>query len=297
MPDGDRQGDLQLPRSCIEHRLNGHLLAGGAGVLALLLLYAPVLGHAVEVWRTDPEFSFAFLAPPLALGLLWLRRRALVAALTRGAGAGLLPLLGGLLLYLAGVRSDIHAVSGASFLPVVLGAAAYVYGFPTARVLGFPVAFLTGSLCLYRGLLSPVGFALQGLTARGAATLAPLLGVPVRRDGVDLFAGRFHFVVAEACSGMSSLLALLCLGALMVGLARAPLPRRVLLIALILPIVLAANVIRVTLVLLLSRPFGLAAATGLAHNVLGAALFLSAFGLFFLAGSALGCYPRFVATP
>jgi len=291
MPDRGRWQDLQLPH------LNGQQLAGGAGVIALLLLYAPVFGHAIEVWRTDAEFSFGFLAPPLVLGLLWQRRAALVASLGPGRNAGLPALFAGLLLYLAGIRSDVHAVSAVSFLPAMLGVAAFLYGSRTARLLSFPVAYLTAGLCLYRGLLNPVGFALQGMTARGAALLVPLFGLPVRRDGVDLFAGHYHFVVAEACSGMSSLLALLCLGALMVGLAQASLSRRALLIALILPIVLAANVIRVTLVLLLSRPFGLAAATGLAHNLLGAALFLSAFGLFFVAGSMLGCYPQSAATP
>jgi exosortase len=271
-------------------------LAAGLTTAALLLLYVPALSHAAEVWRTDQEFSFAFLVPPFALFLLWLRRGALRAALAPSANIGLLPLLAGLVLLLVGVRSGIHAIAGASFLPTALGAAAYLYGVAAARTLFYPLAFFTASLSLYRGLLNSVGFTLQELTARSAARLALLLGVPVRRTGVDLFVGQFHFVVAEACSGLSSLLALVCLGALLVGLAQASLPRRLALIVLVLPIVLAANIIRVTLVLALARPMGLAIATGFLHGTLSAVLFLCASGLFFLVGSSLGCYPRFAAT-
>src|SRR5262249_26420420 len=150
----------------------------------------------------------------------------------RGATVGLVPLLGGLLLLLAGSRSGVHAVAGAAFLPTVLGTIIYLYGIDAARVVAFPMALLTASLCLYRGLLSSVGFALQEVTARGSAGLAGLLGAPVHRSGVDLFVDRFHFVVAEACSGMSSLVALLCLGTLLAGLTLAPLLRRLILLAL-----------------------------------------------------------------
>lgn len=261
-------------------------------IAALALLYLPVFVHAITVWATDEEFSFGFLVPPIAFVIVWLRRAALCRALGRGHNGGLILFAGGLLLLLVSARSGIHAIAGASFALTALGAAAYLYGLAAARVMFFPVAFLTVGLCLYRGLLASVGFTLQGLTARYAATAAALVGVPVHRTGVDLFAGRFHFVVAEACSGLSSLLSLLCLGMLIVGFAQTSLPRRLLLILLIVPIVLIANVIRVTLVLTLAQIFGLAVAQGFIHGFFSAALFLAALGLFYLSGSVLGCFSR-----
>jgi exosortase len=277
-------------------RLEPRAVAPALTSAALLLLYTPAMVHASTVWQADQEFSFGFLIPPLALFLLWMRRQAIRAALGAGTNLGLLLLLCGLLLLLASARSGVHALAGASFLPTALGLAAYLYGVPLARMLFLPLAFFTAGLSLYRGLLNSVGFALQQITASAAASLAALLGVPVRQSGVDLFVGRFHFVVAEACSGMSSLLALLCLGILLLGLAQTSLARRLALLALILPIILAANIIRVTLVLALARPFGLAIAGGFLHDLLSAVLFLCALALFILAGSMLGCYPRFAAT-
>lgn len=271
-------------------------LAGTIVAAVLTLVYLPVFAHAVDVWASDQEFSFAFLVPPITMALLWLRREAIRRALGAGSNNGLILLAGGLLILIAGARSGIHAVSGASFAVTALGAMVYLYGIAAARTLLFPLGFLTISLCLFRGLLSSVGFTLQGLTARYATTAASLAGVPVRRSGFDLFVGQFHFVVAEACSGLSSLLALLCLATLIVGLARTSPARRFILIVLVVPIVLTANVIRVTLVLGLAQVFGLAVAHGFIHGFFSAALFLAALGLFFLIGSLLGCYSGIAAT-
>lgn len=256
------------------------------------------MAHAAGVWRLDQELSFGFLVLPAAAGVVWLRRRRLRAAAARpGTRLGLPVLIAGLLLYEIGLRTDVHAVAGASFLPTVLGATAYLHGVPAAAVLAPSTALVTATLSLYRGLLAPLGFALQDLTARGSAILATTWGVPVRRQGVDLFVGGTHFVVAQSCSGMDSLLALLCLGGLVVALAGAGWPRRVLLLALVVPVVLVANVLRVTVVLALALRFGAAAGEGLPHEALSAAVFLVASLLLWFLCVALRCQPRFDATP
>ncbi len=272
-------------------------MTAAAACLAAGVLYLPVVAHAVDVWRSDQELSFGFLVPPAAAALLVARRRALLAARGPGQVAGVAVLAAGLLLLLASSRSGVHALAGASLLPVALGAAAFLYGAGVARLAAFPVALLTAGLSLYRGLLDTVGFALQQVTAWAAAGSASLLGVPVRRSGVDLFTGDVHLVVAQACSGMDSLLALLCLGAVVAGLASASPLRRAALIGLVLPIIVAANVLRVTLVLVLSGPLGPAVARGLPHELLGASLFVAATLLFASAGLALRCLPSLPARP
>jgi len=259
---------------------------------ALLLLYAPVFGHAWTVWSTDEEFSFGYLVPPIALFLLWQRRATIARVLGPGSNVGLLGLLGGSALYLADIRSGVHVLGGVAFILAIEGAMAFLFGLPAWRATVFPLTFLAFGLCLYRGLLNSLGFALQRLTAVYAAHTAGLVGVPVRREGVDLFVGHFQFVVAQSCSGLSSLLALLCLGTLLVGISRAALPRRLLLVVLIVPIVLVANIVRVALVLVLSQRFGMAVAEGFVHSMFSITLFLAATVLMLLIGGLLGCYAR-----
>lgn len=269
---------------------------GGRVVLTLLLVAvgvatAPILVHAVETWWSDSELSFGFLVVPVGAGLAWLRRPGSHTP-RRGSWLGVAPLILGLALLVAGERVGIHALAALGVLPAGLGLAWLLGGPLWARALSIPLVLVTGALMLYRGMLSPLGFAMQQVTAASAARLAGVGGLPVRQVGLDLFTPHVHLVVAEACSGMDSLLALLCLGVAVVGLAGAALWRRALLFAFILPVILVTNVARVALVLLLSGPFGATVDEGVGHELLSGAFFIvSALTLLSLA-SLLQCPPR-----
>jgi exosortase len=260
-------------------------------MLGLLALYVPVFVHAVDVWRSDPEFSFGFAVPPVAIALLWFRRASLRAAVAPGRVIGLIPLVGGLAMYVVSARINVHALAGASVLLVGFGAVEFLYGTNAARLAAFPLAFLTAGLSLYRGIFNTLGFAMQEITATLSAPLASLVGVPVRQSGVDLFTGNLHVVVAQACSGMDSLVALLCLGGLIVGISSGSLPWRVALLTSVLPIILVANVVRVTLVLVLFGPIGSSVTSGLVHEALDVFVFLGAALTFWFVAGALKCAP------
>src|SRR5207237_225858 len=99
---------------------------------------------------------------------------------------GLVPIAAGLLGLLAGTRTGIHALAAVSVFPTVLGVVIYVLGIAPALRLAAPTAFLTIGLSLYRGLLAPLGFALQQLTAQLSAAAAGVLGFTVHRSGVEI---------------------------------------------------------------------------------------------------------------
>ncbi len=267
-------------------------LAIAAILFWLGVLYASAFGHALETWRLDPELSFGFFGPPVAALMLAVRLPSLRRSAGPGSRVGLAVLIGGLLLAVAGRAAGVSAVVGASLLPVAVGAAAYLFGYRTARSLLAPVSLLGATLSVYRGLFSSVGFALQQLTAGWSAGLAAVLGVPVRRSGVDLFVGGAHFVIAQACSGMDSLLALLYLGLVVAAFATAPLASRLLLFAAALPIALAMNILRVTAVLLSASGAGLNLEAGALHPLLSGLTFLLAGIAFSALVVLLRCVPR-----
>ena len=264
--------------------------------LGLAALYAPVLVHAVGVWGSDPEFSFGFAAVPIAAAVVWLRRDAILASAGVPAAWGLPVMLLGLALYLASARSGIHALAGVSFLPAAGGAVAYLYGARTAGETALPFGLVAAGLSLFRGLLNSLGFQMQMMTAVAAAPLATWLGTPVRQAGVDLFTSKVHLVVAQACSGMDSLVAMLCLGGLIVGLGTGAWKSRAALLASVLPIILLANVIRVTLVLVLYPWLGPSITTSPLHEILDAVLFLVSGAVFLLVAQALRCGPAWRVT-
>lgn len=261
------------------------------GLLAALLW--PAFGHAVEVWSTTEEFSYGFLIPIASALIIWWQRRELRRAIgvQCGTAAGLLVAIPALVLYLLAQRAGIHALAGLVACPLLWGTALSLWGWEAGRVLAFPIGYLAFGLGLYRGLLDSVGFALQELTARGAAAVVQLAGAPLVREGLVLRLGDLAFVVAEPCSGMSSLLSLLALAALWIYLARGPLAGRAVLLASVGPLVIMANISRVALVLLVGRHFGQEVALGFFHSASSLILFGFALAGLLAVGWLVGCKP------
>lgn len=250
-----------------------------AGVVLVILglvvvLYAPVFMVFGTDWATYPEYNYAFFIPLVAAFLLWRRWSALRLQPLQPAARGCLLLAGGLALLFLGMATNVHVAEGLSFIPVVLGLVWFLWGAGAARTVLFPASYLACGLGLFRGLASSVGFAMQGITARYAHALVNLLGVHAERDGLLLTVGQYHYVVADTCSGLGSLLSLLALGWLITGEGSGSLWSKIILIVLITPIVLTANIIRVALVLVIARDISRAIAEGFIHSMFSAAIFV-----------------------
>jgi exosortase len=262
-----------------------HLIVG----LATLAVITPAFAHAIDVWSTTEEFSYGFLIPPVSAGVIWWRRHELARSLGAGASTGLLLVIPALLAYLGGERLGIHAITGLAVSPLLIGAAVFLWGWQAGRVLAFPFAFLAFGLGVFRGLLDSVGFALQGITAFGAGTMGQLVGLPVVRDGLVLSSDGWAFIVADACSGMSSLVSLLALAALWVYAARGSMPGRLAVLASVVPLTIFANSLRVTLVLVVANFFGQDAALGFFHGASSLVLFGLALGGLVVVSRLVGC--------
>ncbi|MDQ6671980.1 MAG: exosortase/archaeosortase family protein [Chloroflexota bacterium] len=257
--------------------------------VALAAFVAPFFLHAVEVWSTDEEFSYGFLIPPTVIGMIWWRRAALRRSAGRGAIAGLvIAVIAGLLMLLSR-RIEIHVLGGLAVSPLLWGIAVYLWGWGAGRVLAFPLAFLVFGLGLYRGLLSSVGFALQTFTAISAGWSGHLLGLHVVRDGLVLQSESFAFVVAQTCSGMNSLLSLLALAALWMYVTHGKMSARAAVLLSVLPLVVVANTVRVTLVLFVATWLGQDAALGFFHGASSLVLFGMAVSGLLLVSRVVGC--------
>lgn len=270
------------------NQLKGTLLPA-ALILAATALLWPTLAHAFEVWSTVEEFSYGYFILPITAALVWWRRDVLKSALGAGSAWGLPILLASLVVYLVGWRAGVHAISGLAAIPILLGMSVFLWGWRVGRILAFPLGFLAFGLGVYRGLLNTVGFAMQDVTAICAGELGHALGLGVVRDGLVLQTDRWAFVVAEACSGMSSLVSLLALATLWIYVARASLSRRVALLLSVAPLVLLANTIRVTSVLMVASWFGQDAALGFFHGASSLVLFGVALVSFVAFSRVVGC--------
>lgn len=140
-------------------------------------------------------------------------------------------------------------------------------------------------------LIPPPGYVIDALTSglremiSATATGAlSALGYPVARQGVSISIAQYQLLVEDACSGINSIIGLTAISLFYIYiLHRASWKHAALLIALILPIAVLANFLRVIVLILLTYYFGDAVGQGFAHNLAGIVLF--AFALAMMAGA------------
>jgi len=136
---------------------------------------------------------------------------------------------------------------------MLIGGCAYLHSGALVRTLWFPLAYTAFAVPVPGGVIDKVGFPMQLFASAATAQLLRLVGIPVIRAGIQLNVDGYGFAVAQACSGMSSLVALVGVTAVFAYLTRLPAVYKWVLFALSIPIAIAANILRITAVSLLGH--------------------------------------------
>jgi exosortase B len=248
----------------------------------LLLLYAPTyLTLAREAWPTE-EQGHGPIILAVVLYLVWRERERLAAlpcAPREVAGAALLGC--GLLLYVLGRSQDILFFEVGSQIPVICGVLLLFAGPAALRILWFPILYLAFLVPLPGIVIDALTLPLKHVVSAIVETLLYAAGYPIARGGVVLTIGQYQLLVADACSGLNSIFSLAALGLLYIYIVRHPgWWRNALLLASILPVAFAANIIRVVVLVLVTYHLGDEAGQGFVHGFAGMLLFIAALTLF-----------------
>jgi len=249
-------------------------MALSAGVLAL---YSGVLLGLARQWATDDNYSHGFFVLPLAVFFAWERRAALRTAVARPSLAGLILIAASLVLLLAGRLGSELFLTRVSLIGVLAGTVLYVWGREHLRVLAFPIAFLLLMVPLPAILFNKIALPLQLLASRVGEMAISAAGIPVVREGNVLQLPTRDLEVAEACSGIRSLVSLLMLGIVLGYFTERRTGARVIVALAAVPIAIAANAARVAGTGLASELVSPAAAEGFFHAFSGWLMFVVAF--------------------
>lgn len=250
-------------------------------ILVLALVYWDTFSLLVYTWRTDPDYSHGFLVPILSGYLCWAKREALRALPLRPKVGGIIPLVFGLVIFVLGTIGQ-GGVSQQrySFLLVLIGLVVLLFGKDHLKLLLFPIGFLLFMIPL-PGVLQPeVLFPLQLFAAKTATTILFFLGIPVLREGTIIQLAGSTLEVAEACSGIRSLLSLMALGTIYAYFTESGAWNRLIIVLFSIPIAILANALRVAGTGLLAHLYGTQVAEGFYHHFSGWLMFLFAFLLF-----------------
>lgn len=239
-------------------------------LLPLLLVAAAFAPLAPWIWSRwqapDGFFSHGPLVPFAAAWLAWSRRRELAEACAqrRGDWRALLLALPSAALLLAATFARVDSPAAFALLLLAASLAWLLHGLRCLAALAVPLAFLAFAVPWPMEFLADAVQTLKQVVVTASSALLAAVGTGIRAAGSYLvLPSGERLLVDDECSGLSSAIALLALGAFMAGSATTlSAPRRLLLLALALPVALAANLVRVVALASIGRASGAAAVDG-----------------------------------
>lgn len=252
--------------------------------LGFILMAVPTfitLGQ--QTWSRDSGAH----APLVLVSALWLFtqcRDRVSAVLARGhIGLVLAFLVLSLPLYTFGRAYDFISLEAAGLYLTMLALAYYLLGLRAVKEALFPFFYLGFLVPPPDWFIADITAPLRTFISWVATSGLHALGFPIMREGVTLYIAQYQLLVEDACSGMNSIIGLTAISLFYIYIThRASWRYATFLMLFIIPIAVVANIIRITVLVLLTYYFGDAVAQGFLHVTAGVVLFALALGLVFL---------------
>lgn len=265
-----------------------HLIVWAFLLLTVLgIVYWPILVRMVAHWGLDDNYSHGFLVPFIAGYLAYMRRDELMKAEVRPANPGLALVGFGLAMVLLGWIATELFTMRASFVVVIAGIVLYILGWEIFKILLVPLCYLLLMVPIPAVIYDSAAFPLKLFVTNISVMSMKAIGIVVWREGNILMFPNITLEVADACSGLRSIMSLLALGAAYAFVLHSKTRDRVILILSTLPIAVFTNCLRVIATGVLAQYFGSAAAEGFFHEFAGLFVFGAAVVMFVALGSSL----------
>ena len=266
------------------------VLLFAASLLAMLYGYhLLLLQHAPSIFNDQLEdMSFGWYVPVFSLYVVWTGRKRIVESVGNPSVLGFLLILPFAFAGFLGARGTQVRLEIVGFIGMLLGLVWTVFGARTMRAVLFPALFLLFCLPLHT-YLDIVTIHLRLLAVSIAYGVLQGCGVDIIREGTMLVSptGAFSIDVAEPCSGMRSLFAMMALSAGYAYFTQPTWFRRGLLFALSIPIAVIGNVSRIISIVAIAATCSSDFATGFYHDYSGYVVFLVAVFLMVATGGLI----------
>jgi exosortase B len=283
-------GNLSVSRNPVSNISKPNLAAGSLEEwfkwlpvgLGLVVMYTLSYLDVARVFWSSEVGAHGPIILAVVVWLIWRRRDALVdnTDVPRPKlGWSLVAL--GLLLFILGRSQGFFAFEIGSQIPLLLGILLALRGPQAVRALWFAILFIAFLVPIPNSLLDAILIPLKESVSIVVERLLYAVGYPVARSGVVLTIGQYQLLIANACSGLNSMIALSGVGLLFAYMINSSSRLHTgLLLASILPIAFLANIVRVLIMMLVTYHFGDAAGHAF-HDYAGYLEIAFAFGAFF----------------
>jgi exosortase len=270
------------------------VLVVGLAALLLPTLYA----MATQSW-TREEGVHGPIVLATAGWLIWRRWDEIIANARPGSPRiAILGIVIGMAFYIFGRAYGFLVLEvGGLYLAGIAIAYSFI-GWRMLRKLWFPILYLGFAVPLPGWFLDSLTLPLKYFVSDVVTRLMSALGYPIVQVGVTLYIAQYQLLVEDACAGLNSIISLTAISLFYIYLLHNSSWRyAAVLFALVLPIALAANVIRVIILVLITYYLGDEMAQGYLHDGAGIVTFVVALLLIFVIDGLLTPLRRYLGRP
>lgn len=244
-----------------------------------ILAFWQILPDLFNTWFDHSDNSHGILVPFIFLYLVWQQREILQNVEIKENYLGIILLGTSLAIYLVSYIGDVAFVARLMMVFSFIGVILLNMGSAFLREIRFPLLFLLFMVPVPTSLLAAVSLPLQSFATTVSAEIVSMTTIPVFQEGNMLYFANTQLEVAEACSGIRSVVSLTMLASLIAYLSHDSLRKRAILIFSAIPIAIFINIVRVVGTAILAHFFGSAVARGFLHEVSGIVVFILGLGL------------------
>lgn len=212
----------------------------GLVALAILALFWRDAADMATIWWTSSTFAHCLFVIPIVAWLVWQRKVEVAPIAPRPWVPGLALVLAGAIVWLLGEAGGVALLRHTGLVFMLQASVPALLGLRALRALLFPVFYLVFLVPFGEELVPP----LQTLTAKLSMAMLGWVGIPAHIEGVFIQTPSGLFEVAEACSGVKFLVAMVAYGALVANVCFKSWPRRIAFMAACVVIPILANGIR-----------------------------------------------------
>ena len=253
----------------------------------LVILYLPALIDLVVDWYQDANYSHGFLVPLVSAYLIWRKRKQRAGMEKSSRKFGLVLIIFGMILFILGNGASEYFTVRFSLVVTIFGIALFNFGSEIFRRIWFALFFLVFMIPVPYVIYFSATFPMQLFASKATTVLLNLIGMTVVRQGNVIYLPEQVLEVAEACSGMRSLVSLLALGAIYAYLSQKRLSAQIILFLSTVPIAVIGNIFRVFATAVIAYSSGADVTAEPIHSILGLSVFAVAFIMLFIFGLIL----------
>jgi exosortase len=238
----------------------------------------PLWSNLVSIWgaKEFQDWQHGMIVPVISLGLLWMERKKIAAASVKPSNVGIVVVIAALAAYWVGLRAQTHYIGWLSVQLFVAGAITWLLGWAVMRAVFFPWAFLVFAWPL-PFLTENIAVPLRHLMAGLSSAFLNLVGIATLKVGTALRSAAqyatdgsvtqpvgalFTLDVADPCSGIRSLFAIIMVSAIFGYLTLPTWWQRIALIVCSIPLVIVGNFFRMLMLTFGTIWFGSEVAIG-----------------------------------